>query len=232
MNFFSQYPRFFSTSKTSAGSERLNRRYDVLIRKNADLIRNRRILDIASHDGRWTFAALKAGAAHVTGIEVRQHLVSNAEQTFAHYGIPSNRYSFLCGDVFEAARNLTGVFDTVFCFGFFYHTLRHAELLMLINRFQASVLILDTKIIPSSVAEASFHLLREPANDEGNGSVLSGAVTEEAIVGVPTLGAVITLLDYFGYRVEVVDWTNCLGKDLTDLADYAKGERTTIIGHR
>jgi hypothetical protein len=187
-------------------------------------------MDIASHDGRWTFAALKVGAAHVTGIEARQHLVSNAEQTFAHYGIPPNRYLFLCGDFFDVAPSLTCFFDTIFCFGFFYHTLRQAELMTHITRFRAKSIIIDTKIVPSSVPEASLRLLREPVNDEGNGSALPGAVSEEAIVGIPTASAVVMLLDYFGYNAEVVNWIDYLGKDLTALADYATGERATIIG--
>lgn len=232
MNFFSEYPRFFFTSKTSAEPERLNRRYDVLIQKNIDLIRGRRVLDIASHDGRWTFAALKAGAAHVTGIEARQHLVSNAEQTFAHYGISNDRYLFVCRDFFDAAASLTCHFDTIFCFGFFYHTLRQAELMTLVAQFKASAVIIDTAIIPSPVSEASFRVVREPVSDEGNGSALPGAFSDEAIVGIPTVGAIVMLLDYFGYDADVVDWSHHLGKDLVALGDYAKGERATVLGRR
>ena len=40
------------------------------------------------------------------------------------------------------------------------------------------------------------------------------------------------LLDYFEYNAEVVDWADYLDKDLAPLADYAKGERTTIVGRR
>ena len=66
MNFFSDHPRFFVTSEIGTEPERLNRCHDVLIERNAELIRGRRILDIGSHDGRWSFAALKAGAKYVT----------------------------------------------------------------------------------------------------------------------------------------------------------------------
>lgn len=232
MNFFSEYPRFFLTSKIGTEPERLNRCHDVLIQKNIDLIRGRRILDIGSHDGRWAFAALKAGAAHVTGIETRQYLVSNAEETFAHYGVPAESYLFLCGDFFEAVRNLTDSVDTVFCLGFFYHTLRHVELLAQLKRLKASAVIIDTAIVPSPASEASLRLVREPASEEGNGLALSGAVADEALVGIPTLGAVVMLLNYFGYSAEVVDWWEYLSRarDITDLADYAAGERSTVIG--
>jgi hypothetical protein len=101
-----------------------------------------------------------------------------------------------------------------------------------VARFKARAVIIDTAIIPSSVPEASFQVVREPISDEGNGSALPGAVSNEAIVGIPTIGAVAMLLDYFGYDAEVVDWDDYLGKDLAALADYAKGERTTILGRR
>lgn len=177
---------------------------------------------------------MKAGAAHVTGIETRQYLVSNAEETFAHYGVPAENYLFLCGDFFEAVRNLTDSVDTVFCLGFFYHTLRHVELLTHVRRLKASAVIIDTAIVPSPAPEASLRLVREPASEEGNGLALSGAVADEALVGIPTLGAVVMLLNYFGYSAEVVDWWEylSLARDITDLADYATGERSTVIGRR
>src|SRR5579863_7632854 len=76
--FFDSYPRFFSTSDTAAAPDRLNQRYRALIQSNAGIISGRRVLDIASHDGRWSLAAHKASAEHVLGIEARQHLVDAA----------------------------------------------------------------------------------------------------------------------------------------------------------
>jgi hypothetical protein len=165
---------------------------------------------------------------------MREALVCKAEETFRHYGIPAERYSFICGEFFEAAHRLMGVFETVFCFGFFYHTLRQAELLTLVSQLKASAVIIDTAIVPASAAEASIRVVRESSREEGNGPALACAVTDEAIVGIPTLGAVILLLEYFGYAAEVVDWWQYLARarDLADLADYAAGERATIIGRR
>jgi 23S rRNA G2069 N7-methylase RlmK/C1962 C5-methylase RlmI len=76
--FFDRFNRFYSTSRTSPWPERLHARYQAIIQENLDLLRGQRVLDVASHDGRWSFAALKAGCAHVTGMEAREHLVLNA----------------------------------------------------------------------------------------------------------------------------------------------------------
>jgi hypothetical protein len=234
MDFFSEFPRFFLTSTIGTEPERLNRCHDVLIENNRDLIRGRRILDIGSHDGRWAFAALQQGAGHVTGIEMREHLVRKAEESFSHYRIPAERYSFIRGEFFEVAQNLTCTFDTVFCFGFFYHTLRHVELLASISRMKASAVIIDTAIVPSDGHDPCIRLFRESPEEEGNGPAHVGAATEEAIVGIPTVKAVLMLLEYFGYAGEVVDWWQYLARarDITDLADYAAGERATIVGRR
>ena len=85
--FFDQYDRFYTTSQTSPFPHRLNGRHQAIIARNASIISGKRVLDIASHDGRWSFAALQAGAAHVTGIEPRRELIANAHETFAHYGV-------------------------------------------------------------------------------------------------------------------------------------------------
>ena len=50
----------------------MNERYEALFASNRDIFDGARVLDLATHDGRYSFAALKTGAAHVTGVEVRQ----------------------------------------------------------------------------------------------------------------------------------------------------------------
>jgi hypothetical protein len=67
--FIDEFPQFYSTSQTGAVPNRLNQRYRACLEWNEPVIRGNRILDIASHDGRWSFAALKTGASHVVGIE-------------------------------------------------------------------------------------------------------------------------------------------------------------------
>ena len=56
--FFDQYPRFYETSETFAYPSRLNLRHEAIFAENTDIFEGRRVLDIASHGGRWSFAAL------------------------------------------------------------------------------------------------------------------------------------------------------------------------------
>ena len=73
----------------------MNERYEALFASNRDIFDGARVLDLASHDGRYSFAALKTGAAHVTGVEVRQSLVDRAQDTFAFYGQDPETYRFV-----------------------------------------------------------------------------------------------------------------------------------------
>src|SRR5438046_1422930 len=69
--FFDQYPRFYETSQTGNVAGRLNQRHHAIFTQNADIFPGARVLDIVSHDGRYSLAALKSGASHVLGIEGR-----------------------------------------------------------------------------------------------------------------------------------------------------------------
>ena len=146
--FFDDYPRFYETSRTTPYRDRLNLRYEAIFAENRDVFAGARVLDIASHDGRWSLAALKTGASHVVGIEARPELVANAEATFEHYGIVRDQYRFVAGDIFEAVADVDMRFDVVLCLGFLYHTLRYNELMSKISRLRPHHLIIDTEVIP------------------------------------------------------------------------------------
>ena len=71
-----------------------------------NIIKDSSILDIACHDGRWSFAALKNGAKSVVGIESREHLVNNANKNMETYGIKQNSYRFIQNDIHQEIKKL------------------------------------------------------------------------------------------------------------------------------
>src|SRR5262245_34258311 len=99
---------------------RLNLRHQVIFDDNREIFEGAHALAIASHDGRWTLAALDAGAKHVTGIEARADLVEHAQDNLAHYGVDDDRYDVLHGDVFEVLNGSEEELeaDVVLCLGF------------------------------------------------------------------------------------------------------------------
>ena len=138
---------FLRTSKTAAHSNRLNWRCEILLTRNKERIEGQRVLDLASHDGRFSYACLKLGATHVTGVEVRHHLVEFATRNLISLACPPQQFDFLEANVFDYLPSVTpGEFDTIICFGFFYHTTKQVDLMCEINRIQPKCFILDTAI--------------------------------------------------------------------------------------
>lgn len=226
--FFDSYPRFFSTSATAPAPDRLNQRYRALIESNASIIASRRVLDLASHDGRWSLAAYKAGAEYVLGIEARQHLTDAARANMAEYGVPKGKVEFVQGDVMvELDRLECRSFDTVFCFGFLYHTSDHMALLRKIVRLKPTTLVIDTAICPrlGSIIEVQHEETEEESaaafGDPGNPA--------RALSGNPSRGALELMLKAVGFSsLHYFDWRNAGIKRWDDLKDYYLGRRVSV----
>jgi 2-polyprenyl-3-methyl-5-hydroxy-6-metoxy-1,4-benzoquinol methylase len=160
--FFEAFPRFIDTSETGPWLERLNARYLALIHANRDVIAGSRVLDLASHDGRFSFAALQNGASHVTGIEWDPALVSASREHMEAYGVPTDRFDVVLGDIYDFA--LPDAVDVVFCFGILYHINHHVLLLTKIATLEPRFLIIDSKIsqMDGAVIELRSPLLGAP----------------------------------------------------------------------
>lgn len=138
---------FLETSRIGSSANRLNWRTEILFTRNLNVVKNKRVLDLASHDGRFSYACLALGAKHVTGVEGRRHLVENANRNLESLGCESSAFEFLEGDAVEYLSNTEpGAFDTVLCLGFFYHTIYQIELLESFARVKPDYLVLDTFI--------------------------------------------------------------------------------------
>jgi len=230
--FFDEYPLFYSTSKTSAFPNRLNQRYRACIEWNEAAIRGQRILDLASHDGRWSFAALKAGATNVVGIEARDYLVQAAGANLRKYGVPEDSFRFIAGDVFEA---LDGIepqsVDTVLCLGFFYHVANHMLLLSKIARLKPKYLILDTALYvdPYNVIVLYAENPEGEANAARIGSDRIGSDPPTLIVsGAPSKAALELMLSNFGWTFAYFDWHRAGVRRWDDIVDYHEGWRVTL----
>jgi hypothetical protein len=250
IDFFNEFDAFLTTSRTHAIADRLNARYRAIIEHNLTAIAGRRVLDIASHDGRWSFAALKAGAVHVVGIEPRENLLRNAYATFDRYEVAGDRYTFVQADAFEALKNMNIQVDTVLCLGFLYHTVRHVELADLISRTAASCAIIDTVIVPPSSQiepalgsaasnrrvygnRSTVKLFKEAVEHESTAFRDSTTRNGENIVATPSREGLAFIMQHFGFEVEEFNWPDLLGGLSATviahcLGDYADGWRSTF----
>ena len=228
--FFDAYPRFFETSETSAFRARLNLRYEAIFGENRDIFQDARVLDIASHDGRWSFAALQTGAKSVIGIEARPDLVQHAEGNLQAYGIDASRYQFVAGDVFEVLAEKTYDVDVVLCLGFLYHTLRFTELMKRIRELDPRHLIIDTEVLPGHGKKPLVVIHHEGVSREGNAVADQFSHGDMVLSGKPNLKALKKLLQAYDFRLErLSDWGGLIRDNpaADEVSDYERRERLT-----
>lgn len=135
---------FPDTSLTAANPYRLNWRCEILLSRNHEAIKGKKILDLGSHDGRFIYACLKLGAKHVVGVEGRDYLIDSSINTLTEIGYTKEQYHLIQDDVFNYLGKVKpGQFDTILCLGFFDHTIRQIELVREITRIQPTTVLLD-----------------------------------------------------------------------------------------
>jgi hypothetical protein len=163
----------------------------------------------------------------VLGIEGRQHLVESARASAREYGVSEGQVEFVQGDVMVALEQLEiGRFDTVFCFGFFYHTMDHMPLLRKIARLKPTSLVIDTAIStrPGSVIEVRD----EAIESESNAVVGEIGDPGRALKGSPSRAALELMLKAAGFSdLHYFNWRNAGIKRWDDLKDYYLGKRVS-----
>ncbi len=227
--FADDYPRFMEASELTPKPRRLNERYEALFASNRDIFDGARVLDLASHDGRYSFAALKTGAAHVTGVEVRQSLIDKAQETFAFYGQDPGTYRFVCGDVFEVLAREKFDVDVVLCLGYLYHTYRHTELMYRLHHLAPRHLIVDTLVAPGK--QPILRVFRERDAEDIRSAAQDPYTVGRVLVARPSVPALQMLLSAYGFEIEsMYDWQSKLAgrPPIPGLAGYAQGKRVTV----
>ena len=230
MRFFDTFPRFYETTRTLLKPNRFHQRWGMIIERNRSLFGNARVLDLASHDGRWSFAALKAGAAYVEGVEARPELVEGATANFRYYGVGEAAGKFLCDDVVAYLEAPTlPRFDVVLNLGFLYHTMKHMQVIEGMARTHARHFIIDTSIAKGD--GAMIQLTTEDADDFRNAVRTDAERPKSVLVGAPSKDAVRMMLADVGYDCEEIDWFAHVA-DFAECDDYRDGYRTTFVATR
>jgi SAM-dependent methyltransferase len=186
--------------------QRMVERHKRIIDANLDHIRGKTVLDLASHNGRWTFAALQAGAKFAMGIEGRQVLIDRGLPDFKD--IEPSRFKFACGDIFDMreiikAAGGPGTFDTVFCLGVYYHISDHYRLLRQMASLKPACIILDTGALNTDEAVIRFRL-----EDSEDPSMAIRERQEErfSMSGVASWGFIKMAAELNGYDATLIPW--------------------------
>jgi len=250
---------FLQTSQTNPNPVRLNWRCEMLLTRNQAVLENRRVLDLASHDGRFSYACLRLGARSVTGVEGRPHLVANARENLKKLGFDDARFRFESGDMFEwLPRFEPGEFDVILCFGFLYHTIRQVEFFQQMERLRPRHLILDTnaeRFRGWGFIKALKFLNRLRSSDLTPGrlrgawnaieperaalffhsedSRVEGSTIEPSdFIAVPTPQLLEQLLTVSGFAPRRISWPEVQFDAVSGLRSYQTGERVSYLAER
>jgi len=183
---------------------RLNMRHRFIVQPFAADIAHRRVLDLAAHDGRWSYALSAAGAREVVGVEARQDLIDE----FAGYprNEVSSKVTLKQGDVFEALPAFAAAgetFDVVAIFGLYYHIMDHYRLLRLVHALSPELIIIDSDFLnrPQPLIR-----LRLESTDKSMNSIAHVAGQDAAPVGAPSRSAMDLMANSLGYSTEWANW--------------------------
>jgi SAM-dependent methyltransferase len=202
---------------------RINWRCDILLTRNRQCIENKRVLDIASHDGKFTYALLKLGARTATGVEGRSDLVRDARSNFSKLDLDAE---FITSDIFEYLPRITPkTFDTICCFGFYYHTTKQDELVREFSRLQPTYVILDSNVTRDVLDRPYYEEIRESPFSKVK------TIDPSGVVLMPNKLAIEEKFSEYGFKSRDLTWENCGIRDWSDrtLNQYRVGERVSHL---
>ena len=198
---------------------RLIERYERIIAANIIHIRGKRVLDLAAHDGRWTWAALKSGASYVESVEGRPELVALANKALSSF--PKEKFQFSQGDIFEHLEEIrntqVGRFDTILCLGIFYHINEHFRLLQLMAALRPSAIILDGGLMNSDELKIAFFL---EATENKLNAIPGKAQADHMLVGLMSRGLLAKWCHLNHWKLTYIPWRREDIANTASLNDY------------
>ena len=209
---------------------RLQERHRRIVDENRDAFAGRRVVDLACNNGRWSWAALQAGATHVTGVEGRAEKAEEARGIFRDLGHADEGreegWRFETGDMFDWLHDHRAEpVDTILCLGVFYHIMDHYRLLDLMARTSARTVIIDSAFVRSM--RAAVWVTTENPNLHSSALPRFEGQTQE-FAGFVSLGLVIAMAWKVGFSCRPVVWRPNEVARPDAVPDYLDGERMTL----
>lgn len=220
MTIFDDFGKFRVTPR---GHHRLNMRHEFCVSRMKPWFEGRRVLDLASHDGRWAYAYAAAGASEVVGVEGRLELV----EEFAAF--PDNpvksRIRLFHDDVVTFMTWLVSIderFDFIANLGFYYHTMEHYRVLSLARDLGAASMVVDSEFI---MTDNPVIQIAHETTDKVSNAIATYDGQVDNVIGVPSTGAMEQMADVLGYDTHWLDWDSLPEDRREGLGDYFRNHR-------
>jgi len=202
---------------------RMNLRHKFLVEPFEEEIRGSRVLDIAAHDGRWSYALAAAGAAEVHGVEARGELIAR------YAGYPDSdfkeRVTLKQNDLYRELDQLIedrARFGIVALYGILYHVMDHYGLLAKVARLKPNLIIIDSEFITND--NPMIQISKEKTDNVLN-AIGQVPAQETTLVGIPSTAALERMADVLGYKYEWMDWDCVPMKLRVGVHDYYRNKR-------
>lgn len=197
---------------------RMNKRHAMLIAPVADEIAGARVLDIAAHDGRWSYAFAAAGAAEVSAVEPRAALRARYDEFPG--GDFKDRVTFRHLDLFEAMEADVAAgqtWDVIALFGILYHIMDHVRVMRLVHALKPRLVIVDSEFMlrPNPMIQ----LATERTDKDLNAYPAFPGQTR-AVIGTPSKKAMEAIAASFDFTTEWIDAEALFGDDRVGVQDY------------
>lgn len=219
---------------TFSDFNRLNWRCQALLTQNQEAIKGQKVLDLACNNGKFSYACLKLGAKHVTGVEGRLQIVERAERLMSSTA-PQDKWRFLQGDLFDYLSSVKpGEFDTILCFGFLYHTTRQVDFFEEMKRIKPAYVIVDTTVYRKffTFGRRGF---KKPASlvfFTEDPTLERMTIDESGLVALPTKSFLEYMFKLHGFSYQEISFKKAGIKNWAGLKDYRKGGRVAYIAKR
>ncbi|MGA0542788.1 class I SAM-dependent methyltransferase [Neotabrizicola sp. VNH66] len=202
---------------------RMNMRHSFIIEPFLTDLDGAKVLDLAAHDGRWSYALAAAGARQVIGVEARPELV--AKFSDMPHDAPASKVELVVADLFDALQDYVReeqTFDVVAIYGVLYHVMDHFLLLRRVTALRPKLVIIDSEFITGN--SPMVQMVRERTDNPLN-AIEATANQEVTMVGIPSVGAMEAMADVLGYRCFWLDWEAVSADQRAGLSDYFRNAR-------
>lgn len=158
-------------------------------------------LDMACHEGWFSFQTAMRGAASVHGVDIRPHHIEKARWLQEVTGIENVRFDV--ADLYTLDPAMLGTFPLVYFVGIFYHLENPMGALRVARSLTREVCVLEGQVAPAHTIETDWGAAGNRRRGPGM-VVLPGEIVHAhqpaGVVVVPTLEALRLMLLHAGFR--------------------------------
>lgn len=183
-------------------------RMQVQLIDNAELIKDRHVVDLGTHRGQFLYPCLELGCASVTGAQPMADYNTVINEALAGLNY-SDRASAVWSDAYnlvELSKLLQGK-DTLLMLGLLYHLNNHYQLLEAVSNTDLTGLVIDIAVLEYNLdhytsQEPKIKWITEQQNLDENGWELDGVNKNWTWVGHPNAAWLIQTLQYLGWTIK------------------------------